>query len=93
MAIDNLGRALEKHEGGTRASQYNGEPSVMGELTADPAGVPSREADLARLATVEAKKRPGDVRFAGEVLSHNILWLSPPPRLEPAGTAPAHDNE
>ena len=73
MAIDNLGRALEKHEGGTRASQYNGEPSVMGELTADPAGVPSREADLARLATVDAKKRPGDVRFAGEVLSHSIL--------------------
>ena len=65
----------------------------MGELTADPVGVPRREADLARLATVEAKKRPGDVRFAGEVLSHSILWLPPPPRLEPAGGPPAHDNE
>ena len=45
----------------------------MGELAADPAGVARREADRARLATVEARKRPGDVRFAGEVRSHNIL--------------------
>ena len=62
----------------------------MGELAADPAGVPPRrEADRARLATVEARKRPGDVRFAGEVRSHNILW---PPRLEPAG-APVYDDK
>ena len=60
----------------------------MGELAADPVGVPRREADRARLATVEARKRPGDVRFAGEVRSHNILW--PLLRLEPAGT-PAYD--
>ena len=64
----------------------------MGELAADPAGVPPRrEADRARLATVEARKRPGDVRFAGEVRSHNILWPPlPTPRLGPAGT-PAYD--
>ena len=61
----------------------------MGELAADPAGVARREADRARLATVEARKRPGDVRFAGEVLSHNILR---PPRFDPAG-APAYDDK
>ena len=75
------------------ASQYSGEPSVMGELAVDPVGVPRREADLARLATVEAKKRPGDVRFAGEVLSHSILWPLPTPRWEPAEGPPAHDND
>ena len=72
----------------------------MGELAAEappPPGVPgvpappprSREAERARLATVEARKRPGDVRLAGAVRSHSIRWRRSTDDLEAAAAGGA----
>ncbi len=59
--------------------------STMGELGCDWSGVreaASRDADRARLATVDAWKPPGEVRFAGEERSPNLR------RVEAAAAAP-----